>query len=66
MCANKVLCVCAVLIMNDELLQRLAGKKTSGHPMVVPRTAENTAPLNYHSQPAEVKAWLTAKSFSQQ
>ncbi|KAK2893979.1 epidermal growth factor receptor kinase substrate 8-like protein 1a [Channa argus] len=55
-----------VLIMNDELLQRLAGKRGSGRRLVVPRTAETTVPLNYHSPPVEVKAWLTAKGFSQQ
>eukprot|EP00064_Thunnus_orientalis_P016476 superscaffoldBa00003279_g16542 len=55
-----------VLIMNDELLQRLAGKRSSGRPLVVPRTADTSSPLNYHSPPAEVEAWLTAKGFSQQ
>lgn len=63
---NDVLCVCAVLIMNDELLQRLAGKRGSVRPLVVPRTADTSGPLNYHSPPAEVEAWLTAKGFSQQ
>ncbi|XP_026180185.1 epidermal growth factor receptor kinase substrate 8-like protein 1a isoform X2 [Mastacembelus armatus] len=55
-----------VLIMNDELLQRLAGKRGSGHPLVVPRTADPTATLNYQSPPDEVKAWLTGKGFSPQ
>nr|XP_046271444.1 epidermal growth factor receptor kinase substrate 8-like protein 1a isoform X2 [Scatophagus argus] len=54
-----------VLIMNDELLERLAGKRGSVRP-VVPRTADTSAPLNYHSLPAEVEAWLTTKGFSQQ
>ncbi|XP_068613510.1 epidermal growth factor receptor kinase substrate 8-like protein 1 [Brachionichthys hirsutus] len=53
-----------VLIMNDELLERLAGKRSSGRP-VMPRTANTSVPLNYQSLPAEVAAWLTAKGFSQ-
>ncbi|KAF7664504.1 hypothetical protein LDENG_00175070 [Lucifuga dentata] len=53
-----------VLIMNDELLQRLAnGRSGSMRPLV---TADTSVPLNYHSQSAEVEAWLTAKGFSQQ
>ncbi|KAM7386667.1 hypothetical protein PAMA_009333 [Pampus argenteus] len=55
-----------VLIMNDELLQRLAGKRSSIRPLVVPRTADSSGPLNYHSPPDEVEAWLTARGFSQQ
>ncbi|XP_035510876.1 epidermal growth factor receptor kinase substrate 8-like protein 1a [Morone saxatilis] len=55
-----------VMIMNDELLQRLAGKRGSIHPLVVPRSADTSAPLNYHSPAAEVEAWLTTKGFSQQ
>lgn len=55
-----------VLIMNDELLQRLAEKRGSVRPLVVPRTADTSVPLNYHSPAAEVEAWLTAKGFSQQ
>ncbi|KAM8724401.1 epidermal growth factor receptor kinase substrate 8-like protein 1a isoform 1-T1 [Acanthopagrus schlegelii] len=54
-----------VLIMNDELLQRLAEKRGSVR-RVVPRTADTSVPLNYHSPSAEVEAWLTSKSFSQQ
>ncbi|KAM3598000.1 uncharacterized protein V6R79_012264 [Siganus canaliculatus] len=54
-----------VQIMNDELLQRLAGKRGSVRP-VVPRTADTSAPLNYQSPPAEVEAWLNTKGFSQQ
>uniref|UniRef100_A0A3Q4BB95 SH3 domain-containing protein n=1 Tax=Mola mola TaxID=94237 RepID=A0A3Q4BB95_MOLML len=54
-----------LLIMNEELLERLAGKRGSVRP-VVPRTADTSVPLNYHSPPAEVEAWLTTKGFSQQ
>ncbi|XP_041813024.1 epidermal growth factor receptor kinase substrate 8-like protein 1a isoform X2 [Chelmon rostratus] len=55
-----------VLIMNDELLERLAGKRGSVRPVVVPRTADTSVPLNYHSPSAEVEAWLTTKGFNQQ
>ncbi|XP_039679726.1 epidermal growth factor receptor kinase substrate 8-like protein 1a isoform X2 [Perca fluviatilis] len=55
-----------VLKMNDELFRRLAGKRDSVRPLVVPRTADTSSPLNYQSPSAEVEAWLTAKGFSQQ
>ena len=58
--------VLTVLISNDELLQLLAVKRNSIRPLVVPRTADTTTPLNYHSPATEVEAWLTAKGFSQQ
>ncbi|XP_037647072.1 epidermal growth factor receptor kinase substrate 8-like protein 1a [Sebastes umbrosus] len=54
-----------VLIVNDELLQRIAGKRESLRPRTMPRAADTT-PLNYHSPSTEVAAWLTAKGFSQQ
>lgn len=55
-----------VLLINDELLQRLAEKRDSVRPPAVPRAAESAAPLNYHSAAAEVEAWLIAKGFSQE
>ncbi|XP_062264081.1 epidermal growth factor receptor kinase substrate 8-like protein 1a [Platichthys flesus] len=55
-----------VLIINDELLLRLAGRKESVRPPVVPRTPDTSTSLNYHSPPAEVEAWLNAKGFNQQ
>ncbi|XP_034749467.1 epidermal growth factor receptor kinase substrate 8-like protein 1a isoform X2 [Etheostoma cragini] len=55
-----------VLKMNDELHRRLASKRDSIRPLVVPRTTDTSSPLNYHSSSAEVEAWLTAKGFSQQ
>ncbi|XP_053299999.1 epidermal growth factor receptor kinase substrate 8-like protein 1a isoform X2 [Pleuronectes platessa] len=55
-----------VLIINDELLLRLAGRKESVRPPVVPRSLDTSTSLNYHSPPAEVEAWLTAKGFNQQ
>lgn len=53
----------SVLIMNDELLKRLAEKRGSVV-RTAPRTADTSAPLNYRSPPAEVEAWLTSKGFS--
>ncbi|XP_020508899.2 epidermal growth factor receptor kinase substrate 8-like protein 1a isoform X1 [Labrus bergylta] len=55
-----------VNVVNDELLQRLAGRKGSTRPPVAPRTADTSTPLNYHSPAAEVEVWLNAKGFSQQ
>ncbi|AWP18752.1 putative epidermal growth factor receptor kinase substrate 8-like protein 1 [Scophthalmus maximus] len=55
-----------VLMINDELVQRLAGRGGSARPLVAPRAADTSAPLNYHSPSTEVEAWLTAKGFSQQ
>ncbi|CAJ1076864.1 epidermal growth factor receptor kinase substrate 8-like protein 1 [Xyrichtys novacula] len=55
-----------VLIVNNELLERLAGRRGSTRPLVVPRTPDTSAPLNYHSPAAEVEAWLSAKGFSLQ
>ncbi|CAG12672.1 unnamed protein product, partial [Tetraodon nigroviridis] len=57
--------VFSVLIMNDELLERLAKKRGSAH-RTSPRSADPSAPLNYQSPPAEVQAWFMAKGFSQQ
>ncbi|KAM4534841.1 epidermal growth factor receptor kinase substrate 8-like protein 1a [Fundulus diaphanus] len=54
-----------VMVMNDELLQRLAKKRNSLDRMEVPSTASILVPLNYHSPSAEVKAWLSAKGFSE-
>lgn len=66
-CTLSFVCIIfAVLIMNDEFLQLLAVKRNSVRPLVVPRTADTTTPLNYHSPATEVEAWLTAKGFSQQ
>lgn len=55
----------SVLIMNDELLKRLAEKRGS-FVRAAPRTANTSTPLNYRSLPAEVEAWLNSKGFSQE
>ncbi|XP_077413932.1 epidermal growth factor receptor kinase substrate 8-like protein 1 [Vanacampus margaritifer] len=57
-----------VLIMNDELLQRMAQKRVSDSrpPLMTSRSVETSLPLNYHSSASEVEAWLQAKGFSQQ
>ncbi|XP_037545499.1 epidermal growth factor receptor kinase substrate 8-like protein 1a [Nematolebias whitei] len=51
-----------VLVVNDELLQRLMKQRSSADQPPV----DTFVPLNYHSPPAEVEAWLTANSFTQQ
>ncbi|KAL1277965.1 hypothetical protein QQF64_024638 [Cirrhinus molitorella] len=54
-----------VYLMNDELLQRLAnGRAASVRPVVINKANETTAPLDYHSPPAEVQGWLRAKGFN--
>ncbi|XP_037111841.1 epidermal growth factor receptor kinase substrate 8-like protein 1 [Syngnathus acus] len=57
-----------VLIMNDELLQRMAQKRASvSHPpLMTSRSLETSLALNYQSPASEVEAWLVAKGFSQQ
>ncbi|XP_056263693.1 epidermal growth factor receptor kinase substrate 8-like protein 1a isoform X2 [Pseudoliparis swirei] len=54
-----------VLMINDELVQRLSEKRAPVRPTAVSRTAD-TSPLNYRSTSAEVAAWLTTKGFSPQ
>ncbi|KAK1881542.1 Epidermal growth factor receptor kinase substrate 8-like protein 1 [Dissostichus eleginoides] len=55
-----------VMLMNDELLQRLANGKTHlNKPLVIPRSSETSAPLDYHSPPDEVAEWLRGKGFSE-
>ncbi|XP_064170294.1 epidermal growth factor receptor kinase substrate 8-like protein 1a isoform X2 [Anguilla rostrata] len=53
------------MAVNDELLQRLTnGKAGSSRTLVIPRTSDTSAPLDYHSPPAEVAEWLRGKGFS--
>ncbi|XP_068439105.1 epidermal growth factor receptor kinase substrate 8-like protein 1 [Clinocottus analis] len=55
-----------VMLMNDELLQRLTNGKTSlNKPLVIPRSSETSVPLDYHSPPDEVAEWLQGKGFSE-
>ncbi|KAL2078464.1 hypothetical protein ACEWY4_026149 [Coilia grayii] len=55
-----------VMQVNDELLQRLTnGKSALSRPLVIPRSSETLLPLDYHSPPAQVVAWLRGKGFSE-
>uniref|UniRef100_A0A3B4AKN3 SH3 domain-containing protein n=1 Tax=Periophthalmus magnuspinnatus TaxID=409849 RepID=A0A3B4AKN3_9GOBI len=54
------------LIINDELLERLAGRRGSTRPPVVSKAADTSSPLDYHSPAPEVKAWLHNKGFNEQ
>ncbi|XP_014823770.1 PREDICTED: epidermal growth factor receptor kinase substrate 8-like protein 1 isoform X1 [Poecilia mexicana] len=54
-----------VMLVNDELLQRLTnGKASLNKPLVIHRSAETSVPLDYHSPPEEVAEWLRGKGFS--
>ncbi|XP_061911960.1 epidermal growth factor receptor kinase substrate 8-like protein 1 [Entelurus aequoreus] len=54
-----------VMMVNDELLQRLTnGKAINSKPLVIPRSTETSLPLNYHSNSEEVMQWLRGKGFS--
>lgn len=56
----------SVMLVNDELLQRLTNGKTSlNKPLHIPRSTETSAPLDYHSPPDEVADWLRGKGFSE-
>ncbi|XP_029978410.1 epidermal growth factor receptor kinase substrate 8-like protein 1 isoform X2 [Sphaeramia orbicularis] len=55
-----------VMLVNDELLHRLTNGKTNlNKPLVIPRSAETSVPLDYHSPPDEVANWLRGKGFSE-
>ncbi|KAM4716252.1 epidermal growth factor receptor kinase substrate 8-like protein 1 [Anableps anableps] len=55
-----------VMLVNDELLQRLTnGKASLNKPLVIHRSAETSVPLDYHSPPEEVAEWLRGKGFSE-
>uniref|UniRef100_UPI0037E7BDDF epidermal growth factor receptor kinase substrate 8-like protein 1 isoform X2 n=1 Tax=Semicossyphus pulcher TaxID=241346 RepID=UPI0037E7BDDF len=55
-----------VMLVNDELLQRLTNGKTNlNKPLHIPRSSETTVPLDYHSPPDEVAEWLRGKGFSE-
>ncbi|KAM9489191.1 epidermal growth factor receptor kinase substrate 8-like protein 1 isoform 1-T2 [Clarias gariepinus] len=53
-----------VMQVNDELLQRLtSGKAALSRPLLIPRSADTSLPLDFYSPPAEVEAWLRGKGF---
>ncbi|KAK2820214.1 hypothetical protein Q5P01_023173 [Channa striata] len=55
-----------VMLVNDELLQRLTnGKANVNKPLVIHRSSETSVPLDYHSSPEEVAKWLRGKGFSE-
>ncbi|XP_042253728.1 epidermal growth factor receptor kinase substrate 8-like protein 1 isoform X1 [Thunnus albacares] len=55
-----------VMLVNDELLQRLTnGKAHLNKPLVIPRSSDTSVPLNYTSPPEEVAEWLRGKGFSE-
>ncbi|KAM6897914.1 epidermal growth factor receptor kinase substrate 8-like protein 1 isoform 2-T2 [Xenentodon cancila] len=55
-----------VMLVNDELLQKLTGGKANlNKPLVIPRSADTSVPLDYHSPPEEVAEWLRGKGFSE-
>uniref|UniRef100_A0A3P9PVN7 EPS8 signaling adaptor L1b n=1 Tax=Poecilia reticulata TaxID=8081 RepID=A0A3P9PVN7_POERE len=55
-----------MMLVNDELLQRLTnGKASLSKPLVIHRSAETAVPLDYHSPPEEVAEWLRGKGFSE-
>ncbi|XP_071782882.2 epidermal growth factor receptor kinase substrate 8-like protein 1 isoform X2 [Centroberyx gerrardi] len=55
-----------VMLVNDELLQRLTnGKAGLNKPLVIPRSVDTSVPLDYHSPPEEVADWLRGKGFSE-
>lgn len=53
-----------VMLMNDELMQRLANGRPSARPVVINKANETTVPLHYHSSPSEVQEWLRGKGFN--
>ncbi|XP_041733995.1 epidermal growth factor receptor kinase substrate 8-like protein 1 [Coregonus clupeaformis] len=55
-----------VMMVNDELLQRLTnGKANLNKPLVIHRSSDTLVPLDYHSPPEEVEQWLRGKGFSE-
>lgn len=58
--------ISTVMMVNDELLQRLTnGKANLNKPLVIHRSSETAVPLDYHSPPEEVAEWLRGKGFSE-
>lgn len=58
--------ISSVMLVNDELLQRLTnGKANLNKPLVIHRSSETSVPLDYHSSPEEVAEWLRGKGFTE-
>nr|XP_020461919.1 epidermal growth factor receptor kinase substrate 8-like protein 1 isoform X1 [Monopterus albus]XP_020461921.1 epidermal growth factor receptor kinase substrate 8-like protein 1 isoform X1 [Monopterus albus]XP_020461922.1 epidermal growth factor receptor kinase substrate 8-like protein 1 isoform X1 [Monopterus albus] len=54
-----------VMLVNDELLQRLTnGKASRNKPLNIPRSSDTSVSLDDHSPPEEVAKWLRGKGFS--
>lgn len=54
-----------VMQVNDELLRRLTSGKNLSPRLVIPRSTDTAAHLDYSSPPDEVENWLRKKGFSQ-
>ncbi|KAJ7989781.1 hypothetical protein DPEC_G00308070 [Dallia pectoralis] len=53
-------------VANGELLQRIAnGHSRSVRPLLIHRTTDTLAPLDFQSPPAEVEDWLRGKGFTE-
>ncbi|TRY91304.1 hypothetical protein DNTS_028369 [Danionella cerebrum] len=54
-----------VMQVNDELLHRLTSGKNLSPRLVIPRSVDTSAPLDFNSPSAEVENWLRKKGFSE-
>ncbi|XP_028669520.1 epidermal growth factor receptor kinase substrate 8-like protein 1 [Erpetoichthys calabaricus] len=55
-----------IAVMNDELLQQFSKRNTVHTKQLhIPKSLDTNVPLNYESNPSDVKNWLHAKGFSE-